>query len=142
LEIQNINVHYTSTSGLSLLCFEQITDIHKVSLKLRILLGKKDYRCSPGIINREDTFGEKDYKCLPDINIWSFIALFVQIIDVHQVSSTLRILLERKNYRCSPHKMNIEDAFGKKIKNFRSRRWGSSLTGLRTRDPPLSPPST
>ena len=27
-------------------------------------------------------------------------------------------------------------------KNFRSRRWGSSLPGLRTRDPPLSPPST
>jgi hypothetical protein len=25
---------------------------------------------------------------------------------------------------------------------FRSRRWGSSLLGLRTRDPPLSPPST
>ncbi len=26
--------------------------------------------------------------------------------------------------------------------NFRSRRWGSSLPGLRTRDPPLRPPST
>ena len=26
--------------------------------------------------------------------------------------------------------------------NFRSRRWGSSLPGLRTQDPPLSPPST
>ena len=30
----------------------------------------------------------------------------------------------------------------KKRKNFRSRRWGSSLPGLRTRDPSLSPPST
>ena len=27
-------------------------------------------------------------------------------------------------------------------KNFRSRRWGSLLPGLRTRDPTLSPPST
>ena len=27
-------------------------------------------------------------------------------------------------------------------KKFRSRRWGSSLPGLRTRDPPLGPPST
>merc|ERR1712074_51322 len=30
----------------------------------------------------------------------------------------------------------------RKVKKFRSRRWGSSLPGLRTRDPPLSPPST
>jgi hypothetical protein len=29
-----------------------------------------------------------------------------------------------------------------KDKNFRSRWWGSSLPGLRTRDPPFSPPST
>ena len=28
------------------------------------------------------------------------------------------------------------------IDNFRWRRWGSSLPGLRTLDPPLSPPST
>ena len=30
----------------------------------------------------------------------------------------------------------------KEIDEFRSRRWGSSFPGLRTRDPPLSPPST
>ena len=29
-----------------------------------------------------------------------------------------------------------------KAKNFRSRRWGSSLPGLRRLDPPPSPPST
>ena len=28
-----------------------------------------------------------------------------------------------------------------KHEHFRSRRWGSSLPGLRTQDPPLSPPS-
>ena len=31
---------------------------------------------------------------------------------------------------------------GSLTKKFRSRRWGSSLPGLRTQDPPLSPPST
>ena len=31
---------------------------------------------------------------------------------------------------------------GPKQENFRKRRWGSSLSGLRTRDPPLGPPST
>ena len=36
-----------------------------------------------------------------------------------------------------------KDKIGGNInKNFRSRRWGSSLPGLRTRDPPLSPLST
>ena len=30
----------------------------------------------------------------------------------------------------------------KQQQKFRSRRWGSSLPGLRTQDPPLSPPST
>ena len=30
----------------------------------------------------------------------------------------------------------------KNRKNFRSRRWGFSLPGLHTQDPPLSPPST
>ena len=43
---------------------------------------------------------------------------------------------------------NIQTKFAKlilreeNVTNFRSRRWGSSLPGLRTRDPPLSPPST
>ena len=36
----------------------------------------------------------------------------------------------------------IELSFDDCQRNFRSRRWGSSLTGLRTLDPPLGPPST
>ena len=37
--------------------------------------------------------------------------------------------------------MRIYQNKGKYLK-FRSRRWGSSLPGLRKLDPPLSPPST
>ena len=40
---------------------------------------------------------------------------------------------------CDPERKKEER---KIMPNFRSRRWGSSLPGLRTRDPPLSPPST
>ena len=36
----------------------------------------------------------------------------------------------------------ISSGWAKLYTNFRSRRWGSSLPGLRTRDPLLSPPST
>ena len=37
---------------------------------------------------------------------------------------------------------DLHQTFKAEKRNFRSRRWGSSLPGLRTRDPPLSPPST
>ena len=39
------------------------------------------------------------------------------------------------DYSDDDKKMNIDE-------NFHSRLWGSSLPDLRTRDPPLSPPST
>ena len=48
-----------------------------------------------------------------------------------------------KNSWISSYNLHIfRNASENIFKNFRSRRWGSPLPGLRTLDPPLGPPST
>ena len=49
-----------------------------------------------------------------------------------------------KKYTDLSNKIVIDNSLEslRNVIDFRSRRWGSSLLGLPTRDPPLSPPST